>query len=84
VKITDRIDPALQELTGILSRHPFRNSREFLSDLDFKEESHPTSHPPHDLKFLAEKRVNGVLNSYNTLVAGIIMFALASVATDSN
>ena len=80
-EITDRLESALQELTGIFARHPFSNGRELLFDLDFEEESSPTSHPSHDLEFLAEKRVNGVLNCYNTLVAGIIMFALASVAT---
>jgi hypothetical protein len=50
-------------------------------DLDL-EEPHPSApHPLGDVELPPEKGVDCVFNCYNALVTGIIMFALASVAT---
>jgi hypothetical protein len=78
VKVTDGIDAASQVPAGVFASHPLRDGEAISAGLDFEEESPTVANPSGDLELPPEKRVKWVLNCYNTLVTGIIMFVLAT------
>ena len=81
VEVTDGIGSASQMFARVFACHPLGDGNACSSVLDREEQGRAATNPSNDLKPPAEKRVDGVLDGYNTLVTGIIMFALATAAT---
>ena len=80
-EVTDWIDAAAQRSASVFTSHPFENGNVISVAVGFNEQCSTATNPSGNFKLPPEKRVKRVLDRYSTLVTGIIMFALASVAT---
>jgi hypothetical protein len=82
--VTDGIESASEKSAEIRPRHPLRNRDRLPFNEKVEKGNTAIFHLPADGAYPPEKRVQRVFDLDCALVAGIINYALASVATTVN